>query len=72
MLFRSDRPELARSGATAEQLVPMALGAVVSAVVGYLVIAWLLAFLRRQSLTIFVVYRFVLAAVILATVFLRQ
>lgn len=67
-----DGVELARSGATAEQLVPMALGVVVAAVVGYLVIAWLLAFLRRQSLTVFVVYRFLLAAVILATVFLRQ
>lgn len=67
-----DGIEMARSGATAEQLVPMALGVVVAAVVGYLVIAWLLAFLRRQSLGIFVAYRLLLAALIVATVFLRQ
>lgn len=67
-----DVVELARSGATAGQLALMALGATVAAAVGFLVIAWLLAFLRRQTMTVFVVYRLILAAVILATVFLRQ
>ena len=37
---------------------------------GYLVIGWLLSWLRRQSMTVFVVYRVLLALVILATVFL--
>jgi undecaprenyl-diphosphatase len=55
---------------TAADLVPMAIGIVVSAVVGYLVIAWLLAWLRRQSLTVFVVYRLLLGALILATYFM--
>jgi undecaprenyl-diphosphatase len=55
---------------TAADLIPLAIGIVVSAVVGYLVIAWLLAWLRRQSLTAFVVYRLLLGALILA-VFLR-
>jgi undecaprenyl-diphosphatase len=54
---------------TAASLVPMAIGIVVSAVVGYLVIAWLLAWLRRQSLTVFVVYRLLLGALILAMYF---
>jgi undecaprenyl-diphosphatase len=45
----------------------MGIGVVVSAVVGYAVIAWLLSWLRRRSLTVFVVYRVVLAAVILTT-----
>ncbi len=49
----------------------MAIGLAVSAVVGYLVIAWLLAWLRRQRLTVFVVYRLLLGAVILATVLFR-
>jgi undecaprenyl-diphosphatase len=55
---------------TAADLLPMLIGVVVSAIVGYLVIAWLLAWLRRQSLTIFVVYRLLLGALILA-LFLR-
>ena len=40
----------------------MAIGLVVSAVVGYAVIAWLLAWLRRRDLTVFVVYRVILAS----------
>ncbi len=38
-------------------LAAMLLGVVVSAVAGYAVIAWLLAWLRRRSLMVFVVYR---------------
>lgn len=60
--------DLVAAHVTAEQLVPMGIGLVVSAVVGYLVIAWLLAWMRRQTLTVFVVYRLLLAAVILVAV----
>ncbi len=49
------------------QYGPMALALVVSAVAGYLVIAGLLAWLRRQPMTVFVVYRVILGLVILAT-----
>ena len=63
--------DLMDAGAGAAQLAPMAIGLVVSAVVGYAVIAWLLAWLRRRDLTVFVVYRVVLAAVILATLVFR-
>jgi undecaprenyl-diphosphatase len=52
----------------AVDLVPMAIGVVVSAAVGYLVIAWLLSWLRRQGLTVFVVYRLLLGALLLAMV----
>ena len=66
-----DAKDLIEAGVTAAELVPMGIGLAVSAVVGYLVIAWLLAWLRRQRLTVFVVYRLLLGAVILATVLFR-
>lgn len=40
------------------------LGAIISAVVGFLVIKFFLKFLENRSLTIFAIYRFVLAAVL--------
>ncbi|HSN89451.1 MAG TPA: undecaprenyl-diphosphate phosphatase [Thermoanaerobaculia bacterium] len=55
----------------ASELLMLALGIVVSAVTGYLVIAGLLTWLRRQSLDVFVVYRIALGLVILATVYFR-
>jgi undecaprenyl-diphosphatase len=67
-----DAVDLAQAGVTVEQLVPMAIGLAVSAGVGYLVIAWLLNWLRQRSLNAFVVYRLLLAAVILATLALRN
>jgi undecaprenyl-diphosphatase len=63
--------ELVAAGVTAEQLFPMVLGAVVSAAAGYAVIAWLLGWLRQRSLTVFAVYRVLLAVVILSTVVFR-
>ncbi len=63
--------ELLAAGVGRAELVPMAIGLVVSAVVGYVVIAWLLNWLRRRDLTVFVVYRVLLAAVILATLYFR-
>lgn len=47
-------------------LGPMLLALAVAAAAAYLVIAWLLAWLRRQSMTPFAVYRVVLGLVILA------
>jgi undecaprenyl-diphosphatase len=66
-----DALDLIDEGVGSAELVPMAIGLVVSAVVGYLVIAWLLSWLRRRSLTVFVVYRILLAALILATLVIR-
>lgn len=53
------------------ELMMLVLGIVVSAVTGYLVIAGLLSWLRRQTLDVFVVYRIALGLVILATVYFR-
>ena len=72
MVAGLDAFDLARAGVTLDELTPMALGLAVSAVVGYLVIAWLLAWLRRRPVTVFVVYRLLLAAVILVTAALRN
>lgn len=53
-----------REQATA-QLVPLAVGTIVSAIVGYAAIAWLLAFLRNSSMNVFVIYRLLLGATII-------
>jgi undecaprenyl-diphosphatase len=63
--------DLMKAGAGAAQLVPMAIGLVVSGLVGYAVIAWLLAWVRRRDLTVFVVYRVILAAVIVGVLVFR-
>jgi undecaprenyl-diphosphatase len=64
--------DLLETGVTAAELVPMGIGLAASAVIGYAVIAWLLQWLRSRSLTVFVVYRLLLGAVIVATIFLRS
>jgi undecaprenyl-diphosphatase len=51
--------------ASTDEALALVVGLVVSAVVGYLAIAGLLAFLRRYSMTVFVVYRLVFGALIL-------
>jgi undecaprenyl-diphosphatase len=56
------RPSLFASG---DELVSLAIGTLVSAIVGYLAIAWLLGFLRKYSMNIFVVYRILLGLGIL-------
>jgi undecaprenyl-diphosphatase len=48
-----------------ESFVPLLLGIVVAAIVGYLSIWFLLAFLRRNSTMVFIVYRLVLGTIIL-------
>lgn len=55
-----DLVELIKANLTLEAWGILLLGVVVSAVVSYLVIDWLLGWLRRQSLTVFVVYRILL------------
>jgi undecaprenyl-diphosphatase len=58
-------PSLFASG---DQMVALAVGTAVSAVVGYLAIAFLLNFLKRYSTAVFVAYRLLLGAAILALV----
>ncbi|HVG11006.1 MAG TPA: undecaprenyl-diphosphate phosphatase [Thermoanaerobaculia bacterium] len=66
-----DAKDLLENPVGTGELAMMGIGLVVSAIVGYAVIAWLLAWLRRRSLTVFVVYRVLLAALILATFTIR-
>ncbi|HKI00582.1 MAG TPA: undecaprenyl-diphosphate phosphatase [Thermoanaerobaculia bacterium] len=66
-----DVKDLVENPAGTDELAMMGIGLIVSAIVGYAVIAWLLAWLRRRSLTAFVVYRVLLAAVILVTFAIR-
>lgn len=51
---------------SADDAAALAVGLVVSSVVGYLAIAWLLHFLTRYSTGLFIAYRLFLGAVILA------
>jgi undecaprenyl-diphosphatase len=57
-----------RSKLLGEEVAPLVVGLVVSAVVGYLSIAWLLHFLKRYSTAVFVVYRLILGAAILGLI----
>lgn len=53
----------------ADSHIPLIAGTIAAGIVGYLSIWFLLAFLRRNSMTIFVVYRIVLALVILGLLY---
>ena len=48
-----------------ESFMPLLVGTIVAAIVGYLSIWFLIAFLRKNSTAVFIVYRIVLGAVIL-------
>jgi undecaprenyl-diphosphatase len=51
---------------SSDRAAPLAVGLVVSAIVGYLAIAWLMHFLKRYSMAVFVAYRLALGAAVLA------
>jgi undecaprenyl-diphosphatase len=61
-----------KGGIGGDMLLPFLLGILVSAVTGWLVIAWFLNFLRRGSLRFFVCYRIVFGIIVLALAFFRQ
>jgi undecaprenyl-diphosphatase len=48
-----------------ESLMPLLIGTIVSAIVGYLSIWFLMAFLRKNSMAVFIIYRIVLGGIIL-------
>ncbi len=54
---------------TANDILPLIVGTVVAGVVGYLSIWFLLAFLRKNSTMIFIVYRIIVGAAILGCLF---
>ena len=58
--------EIHHSGLPADMRMPFLLGIIVSAVVGYAVIAVLIRYLERRTFTIFVVYRVILGVILLA------
>jgi undecaprenyl-diphosphatase len=64
--------DLYKGGFAGEKLSNNLIAIAVSAAAGYLVIGWLLSWIRRRHLTVFVVYRLLLAAVILAVFVLRR
>jgi undecaprenyl-diphosphatase len=50
--------------ASADDTAALVVGTAVSAVVGYLAVAWLLHFLKRYSTAVFIIYRLILGAAI--------
>jgi undecaprenyl-diphosphatase len=64
--------KLVRGEVGGAEPIALAVGVVASFVAGILAIAVLLRYVRTNSFTIFVVYRFVLAAIVLATLVVRQ
>ncbi len=66
-----DAADLARGELPAAELAPLAVGFLTSTVSAYLVIGWLLAWLRRQDMTLFVIYRVLLGLVILGLLYVR-
>lgn len=64
--FKHPDPDMPPSlFASSDDALSLAVGLVVSAIVGYAAIAWLLSFLRRYTLFAFVAYRLVLGVTIL-------
>jgi undecaprenyl-diphosphatase len=67
-----DLLKLWRTGELWSQMTPILIAIVVSGLGGYLVIGWLLDWLRTRPLTVFVVYRVLLAVVIVVTLALKS
>ncbi len=57
--------DLIRGGVPASDIPPMIVGILAAAITGYLCIHFLLAYLRRRSLMVFVVYRVILGAIVI-------
>ena len=58
--------EVRHEGLPPDMRLPFALGIVVSGLVGYAVIAWLIRYLERRTFKVFIFYRLVLGLVVLA------
>ena len=57
--------ELKKEGLPAGMHMPFLVGVVISAVVGYAAIAWLIRYLQSNSLKVFIVYRIVLGVIVI-------
>ncbi len=62
--------ELHKEGLPAGMHAPFLVGIVVSAIVGYVTIAWLIRYLQSNSLRIFIVYRIVAGVVVIALAYM--
>ena len=57
--------ELRKEGLPAEMHAPFIVGVIVSAIVGYIAIAWLIRYLQSNSLRAFVIYRIVAGIIVI-------
>jgi len=58
--------ELRKEGLPAGMHAPFLVGVLVSAIVGYVTIAWLIRYLQANSLKVFIVYRIVVGVIVIA------
>ena len=58
--------EVHKEGIPHDMRTPFAVGIAVSAIVGYIAIAWLIRYLRTKTLTIFIVYRIIFGIIVIA------
>jgi len=57
--------ELRKEGLPVEMHMPFLVGVLVSAIVGYITIAWLIRYLQSNSLKVFIVYRIVVGVIVI-------
>ena len=64
--------ELRKEGLPAGMHAPVLVGIIVSAVVGYAAIAWLIRYLQSNSLRVFIIYRIIAGIVVIALAFVMH
>jgi undecaprenyl-diphosphatase len=57
--------EVSKEGIPAGMHGPMLVGVLVSAIVGYITIAWLIRYLQTNTLKVFIIYRIVFGIVVI-------
>lgn len=62
--------ELKKEGLPAGMHMPFLVGVVVSAIVGYAAISWLIRYLQSNSLKVFIVYRIVVGVIVIGLAFM--
>jgi len=62
--------ELRKEGLPAGMHMPFLVGVLVSAIVGYAAIAWLIRYLQSNSLKVFIVYRIVVGVIVIGLAFM--
>jgi undecaprenyl-diphosphatase len=62
--------ELRKEGLPAGMHAPFLVGIVISAIVGYATIAWLIRYLQSNTLRVFIVYRIVVGFVVIALAYM--